>query len=404
MLGGLLKPRFPHAQANPSSPHAAPSIASALYPARAAHPRCGVSRGRGSSSCFASNSGMPKAPGSLPDTPSLATAQAESTGRGESGAGAILASVANTEITQAGATGRRALSVPDGVEERFWNWRFGSRIRYLSAGSEGTPMLLLHGFGVGAHHWERNMVELAQAGHRVFAVDLIGQGSSWPEWVIGHAHQDRAAATEQLHDFILQVIGGDERVYVAGNSLGGMLAMHLGAKQPDMVRGLILLNATPFWSFRPPTTQPQGLWGVFPKNLASVPGPEGLRGFIGKYWWNNLRNPKTVRSMIQLVYAEKNAADEALVQLVYAKKNAAGEALVQKIVEATLQPGALDAFLSIVLAPKPELSFDEMLKAVSHLPILMVYGQDDPWVVPLWGQRLKRTVPAATYLELTPSG
>lgn len=31
-------------------------------------------------------------------------------------------------------------------------------------------------------------------------------------------------------------------------------------------------------------------------------------------------------------------------------------------------------------------------------------GRDDPWVVPIWGQRLKRQLPAATYLELAPAG
>lgn len=31
-------------------------------------------------------------------------------------------------------------------------------------------------------------------------------------------------------------------------------------------------------------------------------------------------------------------------------------------------------------------------------------GRDDPWVVPIWGQRLKRQLPSATYLELAPAG
>jgi pimeloyl-ACP methyl ester carboxylesterase len=31
-------------------------------------------------------------------------------------------------------------------------------------------------------------------------------------------------------------------------------------------------------------------------------------------------------------------------------------------------------------------------------------GRDDPWVVPIWGQRLKRKLPEAQYLELAPAG
>jgi hypothetical protein len=33
-----------------------------------------------------------------------------------------------------------------------------------------------------------------------------------------------------------------------------------------------------------------------------------------------------------------------------------------------------------------------------------VYGRDDPWVVPLWGQRLKRAVPRAWYYQLSDVG
>jgi hypothetical protein len=36
---------------------------------------------------------------------------------------------------------------------------------------------------------------------------------------------------------------------------------------------------------------------------------------IERFWWDGLRNPNTVRSMIQLVYADKAAADEVLVQV-----------------------------------------------------------------------------------------
>jgi hypothetical protein len=33
-----------------------------------------------------------------------------------------------------------------------------------------------------------------------------------------------------------------------------------------------------------------------------------------------------------------------------------------------------------------------------------MYGKEDPWVVPLWGQRLKRAVPRADYYEISPCG
>ena len=41
-----------------------------------------------------------------------------------------------------------------------------------------------------------------------------------------------------------------------------------------------------------------------------------------------------------------------------------------------------------------KMSFDDMLRRIGErekeLPVALVYGKEDPWVVPLWGQRLKR--------------
>lgn len=92
-----------------------------------------------------------------------------------------------------------------------------------------------------------------------------------------------------------------------------------------------------------------------------------------------------------------------MLRLVYADKSEPDPPLVERIVEATQHPGALDAFTSIVFSPKGESSFDELVDRL-RCPVVLLYGKEDPWVRPLWGQRLKRRLPAATYLELSPAG
>lgn len=118
---------------------------------------------------------------------------------------------------------------------------------------------------------------------------------------------------------------------------------------------------------------------------------QGLKNLIEALWWNNLRSPSSIKNIIQLVYSNKAAADEDL---------------VRRIVQATENPRALDAFTSIVLAPKSRFTFNQMVDAVSAsgIPVCLAYGREDPWVVPLWGQRLKRACPRATYFELSPAG
>lgn len=48
----------------------------------------------------------------------------------------------------------------------------------------------------------------------------------------------------QAIDFIENVVG--EPVYVAGNSLGGYLSLMLACKRPDLVKGIFLINPTPW--------------------------------------------------------------------------------------------------------------------------------------------------------------
>jgi len=49
-----------------------------------------------------------------------------------------------------------------------------------------------------------------------------------------------------------------------GNSLGGFVALYFAASCPHLVKGVTLLNATPFWGFFPnPATSPR-LSKIFP--------------------------------------------------------------------------------------------------------------------------------------------
>ena len=169
------------------------------------------------------------------------------------------------------------------------------------------------------------------------------------------------------------------------------MATYVGATRPALVRGLVLLNATPFWSNAPnPVTDPAG--------AARMPWDGRLDGdgrapwycsaLVG-LWWNTLRSPATVRTLLGLVYTDSSALDDAL---------------VASILAPTARSQARDVFVSIFLSPRTPLSFNDMLDRLS-CPVSLVYGRDDPWVVPLWGQRaMRRLPPTTTYYELTPAG
>lgn len=88
----------------------------------------------------------------------------------------------------------------------------------------GEPLVLLHGIGHHRHAWAPVLDRLA-AVHEVIAVDLPGFGESPlpPEG----PPATMAQAVDAIADFLAQL--GLDRPHVAGNSLGGAIALELAA-------------------------------------------------------------------------------------------------------------------------------------------------------------------------------
>ena len=98
----------------------------------------------------------------------------------------------------------------------------------------GTPLLVVHGVtNTGARY--RRLAETELPGVRVLAPDLRGHGHSpWdPPWGV-EQHLDDLIGTLDAE--------GVERTVVAGHSFGGLLALHLSARAPERVRGVVLLD------------------------------------------------------------------------------------------------------------------------------------------------------------------
>jgi pimeloyl-ACP methyl ester carboxylesterase len=93
------------------------------------------------------------------------------------------------------------------------------RTRYWEAGSAGSAVVLLHGIGCSVLEWRSNIAELARH-HRVFALDLLGFG-------LTDKPTNESYSLGHLAQFVLDFMTsqGLERAHLAGNSLGGRLAL-----------------------------------------------------------------------------------------------------------------------------------------------------------------------------------
>ncbi|KAL9321858.1 hypothetical protein ACSQ67_009911 [Phaseolus vulgaris] len=302
------------------------------------------------------------------------------------------------------------------ISSCFWRWKPKLNVHYEKAGCENVDspnLLFLPGFGVGSFHYEKQLKDLGRD-YRVFALDFLGQGMSLPfedpaplskeevasnesisSWGFGDETEPWAAKLvysvdlwqDQVRCFVEEVIG--EPVYLVGNSLGGLVALYFAACNPHLVKGVTLLNATPFWGFLPNPIKNPRLAKIFPWS-GTFPLPSSIKR-LTELLWEKISDPRSIAEVLNQVYADHSTNVDNV---------------FSRIVETTRHPAAAASFASIMFAPQGELSFSETLSRCrgNNVPICLMYGKEDPWVGPVWGFQVKRQVPDAPYYLISPAG
>ncbi|MEO0770820.1 MAG: alpha/beta fold hydrolase [Cyanobacteria bacterium J06649_4] len=242
------------------------------------------------------------------------------------------------------------ISVSDGYtgEKLTWNWR-GYDVKYVAYG-EGSPLVLLHGFGASIGHWRKNIPELAAAGHRVYALDLLGFGDS------DKPNLDYSLEfwVKIIHDF-WQVHVKAPAVFV-GNSIGALMALMTLVRYPETASGGVLLNCAGSLNHRPEDL-PGGLrvvMGTFSRLVSS--------NLTGPFLFNRVRTKGRIRGSLKQVYGNRKAITPELVDILHGP---------------ACQPGAQKVFASILTAP-PGPRPSELLPKVTQ-PLLVLWGEKDPW-------------------------
>ena len=112
--------------------------------------------------------------------------------------------------------------------------------RVIEAGSEGDPLILIHGVGGHAETYARNLRTLSQRYH-VYAIDALYHGFSSKE------PYDEDRRTELQADALADLIRalGHSWAHIEGESMGAGIAFELGMKYPDMAGKIILNTGTP---------------------------------------------------------------------------------------------------------------------------------------------------------------
>ena len=240
------------------------------------------------------------------------------------------------------------------VSDCTWPWR-GFPIRYQTAGTQGAPILLIHGFGASSDHWRKNIPVLAET-NRVYAIDLIGFGKSvkpCPNESIAYTFETWA---QLVIDFCFEVIGAP--TFLVGNSIGCVVAMQAAVLANAQFLGVAMLDcslrllhdrkrSTLPWYRGAPAPILQSLLGIRP---------------VGHFFFSRLARPKVIRNVLKQAYGREDAVTDELVNLLLAPAKDAG---------------AADVFLAFVRYSQGPLPED--LLPQLQCPALFIWGTDDPW-------------------------
>lgn len=114
----------------------------------------------------------------------------------------------------------------------------GVRTRELVVAGRTPPVLLLHGFADSADTWRPVLERFHRIGQSAVAVDLPG---------FGHADPLRPGAVmPQLDEFTADVaarLGSTQPIVVAGNSLGGAIAIRAAQRKNPCVGKVLAIDA-----------------------------------------------------------------------------------------------------------------------------------------------------------------
>ncbi|MDR9405448.1 MAG: alpha/beta fold hydrolase, partial [Halothece sp. Uz-M2-17] len=270
------------------------------------------------------------------------------------------------------------------VQEQTWLWR-GFKIRYQIAGTQGSNLVLIHGFGANSDHWRKNLPVLAQH-YRVFAIDLIGFGFSDKPTPGLVQTADQIPYTfetwgQQLVDFCQDIVGGS--AFLIGNSIGCIVALQVAVMSPELVQGLVLLNC----ALRQFHERKQDHLAWYER--ISRPWVQSLLGkrAVGRFFFSLIARPKIIRSILKQAYINPAAVTDELIQILLAPAQTPGADQV------------FTAFLRYSQGPLPE----DLLPQV-QAPVLIVWGEADPWEPIALGRELAQFPAVEEFIPLPSVG
>lgn len=115
---------------------------------------------------------------------------------------------------------------------------------YNIVGSGEKTIVMIHGAGSTCRHWSMQLRPLVEAGFRVITYDNRGHGAT-PGTDGAYSIDMMANDLKEL----LDALGIEEKLYICGISMGGLIAQEFMIRYPDRVEAAILSNTYSFLGY-----------------------------------------------------------------------------------------------------------------------------------------------------------
>lgn len=234
----------------------------------------------------------------------------------------------------------------------------GVRTRYLHAGDQDKPVLvLLHGSGGHAEAYVRNLE--AHAEHF----------STWSIDMVGHGYTDKPGHPLEIRHYVdhltavLDAIGA-RRAHLSGESLGGWVVSRFAVDHPDRLDRLVLNTAGGSQA------DPEVMKRIITLSMAAAENPS----------W------ETVQARIKWLMADKSKGYDDIV------------ASRQRVYR---QPGFVGAMRDIMALQDPVIRARNLIRPEDYgaiaAPTLVLWTSDDPTADVSEGRRISEMIPGARF-------
>jgi 2-hydroxy-6-oxonona-2,4-dienedioate hydrolase len=241
----------------------------------------------------------------------------------------------------------------------------GVRTRYLHAGDDSQPpLVLLHGSAGHAEAYVRNLD--AHSDHfSVWAIDMLG-----------HGFTDRPGHPLEVDHYVEHLLGfldviGADGVYLSGESLGGWVATRAAIDHPERIVRLVLNTAGGSQA------DPAVMERIRSLSMAAAERPD----------WD------TVQARILWLMADKERNYDDIV--------ASRQTIYQR-------PGFVDAMSDILALQDPEIRARNIITPEEYgritAPTLVLWTSDDPTADVTEGRRIASMIPGAEFVVMEGCG